>query len=111
MGKENSKYFFRQDEIDTEVGLVENVPPDLEWAVKAKKVVVPTLNTVYRLDGSEPNYGDQVFVPQEPKPEVPRVLGIKRQQVYQDPQGTSLVSVTFDVSNIDNVEYEIRITQ
>ena len=110
----NSKYFFRRDEIDSDLGLVNNSPPDLDWAIKTSKSSLPTIVGVSTGSGgiNDPNLNDNWLTrPVEPKPEIPQILGLRRQEVSQDPQGTSVVSVTFIVTDIKGVEYEMRVTK
>lgn len=110
--KQTSKYFFRQDIIDADIGLVDNVPPDVEWAVQSKKPIVPKVNdsSSNREEGPTDLGEYQPWTPNQ-GPQVPQFLGILKQEVSQDPQGNSRISVTFVVTDISDVEYETRFTR
>lgn len=124
MADKTSKYFFRNDEIDSDIGEVVNIPPDVEWAVTTKKTTVPSAES--RSNGGDgslgglsgDNFGDDGYNNwtepdrySERKPQVPQILGIRKQEVSQDPQGAGAISVTFMVTEIPNVEYEMRVTR
>lgn len=121
----NNKYFFRQDEIDAEVGVVTNIPADVEWAVTKRKISLPAVRPGGAGFGSGSGSSltpggdtDQgVVVETEPgryaerKPTVPQILGVRSQEVSQDPQGNAVISATFIVTDIPGVEYEMRLTR
>lgn len=125
---DNSKYFFRDDEIDADVGIVSNIPPDLDWAIVNVRRAAPTVQgtgtdfvdgtgynpaagTVYDGPVEEVHREEIPYKPDPMRVETPQITGIRKQEVSQDPQGAGAISVTFMVTDVSNAEYEVRVTR